>query len=214
MKYKALLFDFDGVLLDSEPLHFMAWERLLDKLSIKDPTFIYENMIGVSDLSLAEHFIKTFQIPLLSTTLLAKKREEFLKIMKEEPIDSSLEKEILSQLKKEYTLAVVSSSHSDEITFVLEKMGLLSFFSHIIAGNHVHHHKPDPEPYLKALKDLDLRSNEAIVIEDSFAGISSALSADLPVIWLNRYGKSIPPLESLFPIQSFAQIPQILAKNY
>lgn len=191
----------------------MAWVHLLEKRSIKDRTFIYKNVIGVSDLSLAEHFIKTFHIPLSPTSLLAEKRKEFLKIMKEEPIDASIEKKILSQLQREYTLAVVSSSHSDEIEFVLEKMGIRSFFSHIVAGNHVHHHKPDPEPYIKALQELHLTADEAIVIEDSFPGISSALGADLAVIWLNRYLARMPPLENVFPIQSFAEIPEVLSIN-
>ncbi len=210
MKKKALLFDFDGVLLDSEPLHFLAWTRLLEKLSIQDPSFIYEEVIGVSDLSLAEHFISHFSLKIPASELLERKREEFLLIMKNEPLKAPEEEAILATLKKDYILAVVSSSHSDEIEFVLKKLALRHFFSHIVAGNHVIHHKPDPEPYLKALKDLHLKPTEAIVIEDSFPGMQSALGADLPVIWINRYNEPLPPLEGVFPITKFKEILSVL----
>ncbi len=210
MKKKALLFDFDGVLLDSEPLHFLAWNKTLEKLHLKDPAFTKENVIGVSDLSLAEHFLQKFPLKLSSSELLEKKRHEFLYLVQCEDLRATEEERVLSLLQKDYLMAIVSSSHSDEIEHVLTKLNLRSFFSLIIAGNHVKHHKPHPEPYLKALCDLNLNSSEAMVIEDSLPGMQSALSAHLPVIWLNRYQIPTPSFKNIIPIHTFQEIPEAL----
>ncbi len=205
---KALFFDFDGVLFDLEPVHYQAWQLTLKKLGHKELGLSLKDVIGISDWELGETFIKKFHLKLTLNELLDKKRQEYQNLLPSHPFDTAKLQTLLTHLHSKYTLLIVSSSHTEEILQLLEQHNLHSFFTHIIGGNSVKLHKPHPEPYLLALKKTNLAPSQAIAIEDSDAGLKSATSAGLKVIWVNTY--NLPP-KPLPTCTTLSELPHLLS---
>ena len=183
MPYQAILFDFDGVLADSEPVHFACWQEILQSYGLHLDWQTYcEQGIGVSDRKLlallCERAQRTADLELLIAEF-PRKKELFRTRMEECQPFSAEVFDLLPELQ-DYRLAVVTSSGQAEVEPVLEKAGLRSFFQAVVYGGDVKQHKPAPEPYLLAIERLGVRS--ALAVEDSNAGEMSAVAAGLDVL--------------------------------
>jgi len=181
--YEAILFDFDGVLADSEPVHFECWRDILQtfELNLDWKTYSDEG-IGVSDRKLLALVCERAGRPADLELLIAefpRKKELFRARMLERQPFSTEVLELLQELRH-YRLAVVTSSGQTEVEPALEKAGLLPFFAAAVYGGDVTRHKPAPDPYLLAVQRLGVRN--ALAVEDSNAGEASALAAGLDVL--------------------------------
>jgi beta-phosphoglucomutase len=181
--YEAILFDFDGVLVDSEPVHHKCWQEILTPFGIDLNWKLYsENCIGVADRTMLEFLCDLATPPVDPDVLYAKypeKKELFRSRMSAIGVSEDV-KQLLDELRPNYKLAVVSSSNIREITAVLDVDNLTERFDTIVHGGDVQHHKPSPEPYLLAMERLQV--TKAIAAEDSKAGIASARAAGLHVV--------------------------------
>jgi HAD superfamily hydrolase (TIGR01509 family) len=182
-KYQAILFDFDGVLVDSEPIHHRCWQEVLAPYGIELPWQLYaDNCIGIVDRAMLSFLCNLATPPLEIETLqpeYPRKKELFRSRMTAIGIAEDV-KALLTELRPNYKLAVVSSSNIREIQPVLDASGLSDMFDTIVHGGNIPRHKPFPDPYLRALERLNTTS--ALAIEDSKAGIASARAAGLPVL--------------------------------
>jgi len=172
-----LLFDFDGVLADTEPVHHRAWNQTLEPLGIQLDWADYQrNFVGVADeVALRQRLQLRDQDGLVS-----RKQALFRQGLAEaEPIlpDSIA---LLQELRNVYKLAVVSSSYLSEVEPALTRAGIRPCFQFLITGEDVQNFKPSPEPYLLAAKRLGAR--RPLVIEDSEAGVASGLAAGFEVL--------------------------------
>lgn len=183
MLYEAILFDFDGVLADSEPIHFECWREILQTFGLHLDWKTYcEQGIGISDRKLLGYLCDRADPPQDVEPLIAefpRKKDLFRARMREREPFSIEVFELLPELR-EYQLAVVTSSGQSEVEPVLERAGLLNYFHAVVYGGDVQQHKPAPDPYLLALRKLGVRS--ALAIEDSNAGEASARAAGLDVL--------------------------------
>lgn len=183
MRYQAILFDFDGVLADSEPVHFECWQEILQTYGLDlDWNTYREHGIGVSDRKLLALLCERAERPKDLEHLIAefpRKKELFrIRMQERQPFSAEIF-ELLPELR-DYQLAVVTSSGQTEVEPVLEKAGLRSFFHAAVYGGDVKQHKPAPDPYLLALERLGVRN--ALAVEDSNAGEISARAAGLDVL--------------------------------
>jgi len=181
--YEAVLFDFDGVLVDSEPVHFVCWQEVLRKfgLTLDWDTYCGQG-IGVSDRALLAIMAKQCDPPLDIELLVAEypwKKELFVQRMLAEPRVSTEIRDLLDGLT-DYKLAVVTSSGRAEVEPILRAAGILDRFETVVYGGDVQHLKPAPDPYRLAVERLSVKS--ALVIEDSEAGEQSGLAAGLDVL--------------------------------
>jgi HAD superfamily hydrolase (TIGR01509 family) len=181
--YQAILFDFDGVLADSEPVHFECWQEILQTHGLDlDWNTYREHGIGVSDRRLLALLCERTDPPFELERLIAEfphKKELFrARMLERQPFSTEIF-ELLPELR-DYQLAVVTSSGQTEVEPVLEKAGLRSFFHATVYGGDVQHHKPAPDPYLLAVERLGVRN--ALAVEDSTAGEASARAAGLEVL--------------------------------
>jgi len=181
--YQAILFDFDGVLADSEPVHFECWQEILQTYGLDlDWNTYREHGIGVSDRKLLALLCERAERPKDVEHLIAefpRKKELFrIRMQERQPFSAEIF-ELLPELR-DYQLAVVTSSGQTEVDPVLEKAGLRSFFHAAVYGGDVKQHKPAPDPYLLALERLGVRN--ALAVEDSNAGEVSARAAGLDVL--------------------------------
>ncbi len=187
MRYDAILFDFDGVLADTEPVHFACWREILQTFGMSLDWKTYcEHGIGVSDRVLFSVLCRQTDPPLEVERLIAeypRKKELFRARMLEQQPFSAEVLALLSQLR-DYRLAVVTSSGQAEVEPILRHGGLLDFFGAAVYGGDVKHLKPAPDPYLLAMERL--RARTGLAVEDSDAGAASARSAGLDVLRVNK----------------------------
>ena len=179
LPYDAILFDFDGVLVDSEPVHHAVWREVLAPYAIELSWDDYQRRcIGVSDKEM-----------ILELCAIAGRPDEFTRLWNEYPRKRSILRErmiaappsfadsieLVRSLAMELPLAVVTSSARNEVEPVLERMGIRPCFVTCVFGEDVSRLKPDPEPYLAAASRLGV--GRPLVIEDSGAGCASARAA-------------------------------------
>jgi beta-phosphoglucomutase len=177
MKYDALLFDFDGVLADTEHVHHRAWNQTLEPLGIQLDWDAYQkNFVGVADeVALRERLGLEDR-----EGLVARKQALFRQGLAESQPFRADTVRLLEEIHTIYTLAVVSSSYKTEVEPPLMRGGIRECFQLLITGEDVKHFKPSPEPYLLAAERLGAR--RPLVIEDSDAGVASGRAAGFEVL--------------------------------
>lgn len=175
---KAIIFDMDGVLVDSMSLQADSWYTVFKEIGIeikREDIYLLEgsNARGI----IKAIFEKAGKKPEPEQIeYLAKKKKEVFNFDLLKPFKGTLD--CLKELKPHFTLAAVSGSSSFTVGRAINKF-FPGFFDVIITGDEMENGKPDPDPYLKALQRLDLDKNECFVVENSPFGITAAKRAKL-----------------------------------
>ncbi|MGJ5818247.1 HAD family hydrolase [Paludibaculum fermentans] len=191
---EAILFDFDGVLADTEPLHWSCWNEALQTLGVSITWEAYSaHCIGISDKAFLEALGRVSTPPrsldeLWPTYPLKKKL--FAERATRGGLISAETKALLEELHS-IPLAVVTSSATSEIRAILETEKVLDCFQATVYGDEVTNLKPHPEPYLTAMQRLGVSS--AIVLEDSGPGIASGRAAGCEVLEV-KHASDVPAL--------------------
>jgi beta-phosphoglucomutase len=179
--FDSILFDFDGVLMDSEPVHFACWREVLLPLGVSlEWGYYLDYGIGIDDKLMLQRLAGDerdwrelwAQYP-------AKKELFHSRMLAAPPFPEGLAA-LLEDLRAAYRLAIVSSSSCPEIEPLVERAGLRHYFATIVGGDSVTRHKPAPEPYLLAAERLQARA--PLVIEDSAAGAAAGRAAGFAVL--------------------------------
>jgi beta-phosphoglucomutase len=183
-EFQAILFDFDGVLADTEPVHWASWAEALAPLGITlEWEFYRDYCIGMNDRDMTKMMAARFRPARNWEELWARyvnKKESFrARSRATPPFDSNLAP-FLERLHKDYRLAVVTSSSCLEIEPLLIAGGLRPYFDTLVGGESVLNHKPAPDPYLLAAERLSARA--VLVVEDSEPGIASGRAAGFEVL--------------------------------
>lgn len=182
---KAFLFDFDGVITDSEPYVFEVLKQMIkDNFGIELPYSDINMTIGCSDKKVAEYIANEYHIDYsveLSEKLKKNYPDYYFEYEGIKPFPYL--RDLLSILKdRGRKVAIVSSTDRAHLEAALSRMGLSVFIDTIISGSDVQNKKPFPEPYLKGLEALSVDKQDAVVIEDSPTGIQSAVNAGIDCI--------------------------------
>ncbi len=189
--FKAVIFDFDGVITDSEILHFRAFNKVLKKYGIKiKRKEYYKEYLGLSDKDLFSLFAQQGKIPAEDiSSLIIKKNKIFEKMARSNGHIIDGVDYFLNLLRKEdVPMTICSGALKPEIKLVLDKSGFEDYFSGIVSAEDVEKGKPDPEGFLKALEILkakmrdDIKAGECVVIEDSHWGIDAANAAGMKTV--------------------------------
>ena len=180
--FEAILFDFDGVIADSESVHFASWAEILRPLEIDVSWDFYcANCIGVSDRRTLDLFCqgRDFSVGQLDGLCIIK-RELFREKAVASPPVSMETRALLAEVKQRFKIAVVTSSGSNEVKPVLEVTGLWPLLDAFVCGGDVARLKPFPDPYLMAARLLGVSA--ALVVEDSDPGAESGRAAGFEVL--------------------------------
>jgi HAD superfamily hydrolase (TIGR01509 family) len=176
--YDSVLFDFDGVLADTEPIHWRCWRETLAPLEIELTWETYcANCIGVADRNMLAFLATLASRPVEVEALrphYATKKELFRRKIGEADPCPAETVELIRSLGG-YRVAVVTSSGRLEVAPVLERAGLIPYLAAMVFGEDVTRHKPAPDAYLLAAKRVG--AARPLVVEDSAAGIESARAA-------------------------------------
>jgi HAD superfamily hydrolase (TIGR01509 family) len=175
----VLIFDFDGVLADTEPLHWRSWRELLRPYCVDLGWDEYrKHCQGVADYRMAQVLAQLrpeIKVPNLAEMLERRKKMVLRSALSKPPI-SSATVQMLGQLRKQaWRLGVVTSAAMSEAGPILRKAAVHELFEVLVFGNEVDRHKPDPQPYLLAAERF--RVSTGIAFEDSDSGMKSASEA-------------------------------------
>ena len=184
---KAIIFDFDGVLADSEPLHFRAFQAVLAEENIALSEHEYAtHYIGLTDIECFQAVFKARNRPLKADairSLVERKTARMLDVLRAQDVMTPGATDFVRALSKQYRLAIASGALRNEIVLALELAGIHDAFETIVSAEDVRAGKPHPGLYLRALSRLNststLKTCECLSIEDTPYGIRSAHAAGL-----------------------------------
>lgn len=185
---KAIIFDMDGVLVNSEPLHRKAYFDMFEEFNLNVSNRLYESFTGKSTSAICKELCEIFDLSISHEKLMLSKRKHFKTIFDNDPefqmIDGAL------SLIKDYfynnlTLILASSASMTNINRIFKKFDLDKFFKAKISGADLKESKPNPEIFIKAAKLSGFNKSECIVIEDSTNGVIASKSAGIYCIGFN-----------------------------
>jgi HAD superfamily hydrolase (TIGR01509 family) len=190
MQYEAILFDFDGVLIDSEPLHFACWRELARPLGVEIGWDTYNTRLrGHSGDALIETMRHLADPPVpfdAMRSIYPAKNDLFRQRALETGVMSADVKHLLGGLNG-YRLAIVSSARRSHLGPILHRAGMDGRFDTIVCREDVRAVKPSPEPYHTAAARLGVK--RALVVEDSEAGVRSGEAAGFDVLYVPEYAQ-------------------------
>lgn len=179
MRYKAIIFDLDGVICHTDRYHYLAWKGLADKLGVYFDEEINNRLRGVSRMDSLEIILERYHGEELSQTnkeeLADEKNEIYKQLLNRMTSDdlSPVVKNTLDMLReKGMKLAIGSSSKNARL--ILNQIGLLNYFDVISDGTNITYSKPNPEVFIKAAYELDISPSECLVVEDAVTGVEAA----------------------------------------
>ncbi|HVA00127.1 MAG TPA: HAD family phosphatase [Terriglobia bacterium] len=206
----AVIFDMDGVLVDSNPFHLEKWMDFLNERRIPfDRETLPELLLGKRNDTLFRHFLGPSltreESKRLSEEIEAVFRKGFKAHAKPLP---GLDRLIEECHQAGVPMAVASSAMRKNVEFVVEALGYRRYFHTVVSGDEVAYPKPDPEIYLKAAGHLGIEPADAVGIEDSYVGIGAVKNAGMKCVAV----ASTFPIEGLRPLADLA-IPSFEAVN-
>lgn len=199
---KGIIFDVDGTLMDSEPLHIKAYATVAKKYGTTYDEKKHLLNVGVGDEKISKCLKEEIKNKFPSKTwqeLVKEKKAEYVKGIPELNVRPGIKELIIRAQQRGLKLAVASSTSTSEVKAMLKQANLLKVFMVVIGGDGIAY-KPHPEIYLKALQELRLKPEEAIVIEDSPVGAAAGVNAGmLTIAFPHKYSKHLKfPKEAVF----------------
>lgn len=181
--YAGVIFDMDGVIVDSEPRHERAFRDVLATIGYAENHGIhFPDYYGKSDRMVWSDFIERHSPTQTHAELMRLREERFLEIVVEdEPIFEGIP-ELIESLRGRFQLGVASGSRHTIISAVLRMKELRSSFPTVVSSEDVAHGKPRPDIFLKAAELMGVEPRRCVVIEDSVAGVEAGLAAGMDVI--------------------------------
>jgi HAD superfamily hydrolase (TIGR01509 family) len=179
MTIKAIFWDNDGVLVDTERLYFMATRQVLATIGITLTKEMYIDLILVQGKG-AWHLAEEKGLPANEVEHLRNERNILYgKLLSQERTIIDGAKEVLNALHGKYIMGIVTSSRKDHFKLIHISSGLLKYFDFILTADDYTKFKPNPDPYLLAVERSGCKKEECLAIEDSERGLTSAKAAGI-----------------------------------
>ena len=181
MRVAAVIFDMDGLMVDTEPLYQASWQQAASELGFDLGNDLYAHFVGrptaACELLLVSEFGSAFPLDLFRTRWPALWMNEMARVGVQTKAGLL---ELLDFVEaQQLPTAVATSSEADYASITLEQAGLLDRFSVVVSGDQIVRGKPEPDIYLEAARRLGVSPSECVVFEDSEAGICAAERAGM-----------------------------------
>ena len=181
---KAIIFDFDGLLVDTEIVSYKIYKELLQQYGYTYTKEEYaQNFSGKTEIKNVENLIETYHLPWTLEDGLKKVLEVEIKLLSQGVDLKYGAKELLHFLKENnYKIGLATSSTKDRAINILKQHSIIDYFDSFVFGNEVEKGKPNPDIFFKACEKLNENPKNCLVLEDSEAGIEASYLANIPVI--------------------------------
>src|SRR5690554_7866810 len=182
MNLKAVLFDMDGVIVDTEPLHRKAYFRMFEDFGIDVSESLYNSFTGQATLPICRSLCQHFELSNQAENLVATKRKHFKYLFdndNELALLDGVHDLITDYYNNDLTLVLASSASMANINRIFERFDLNQYFKAKISGADLKASKPHPEIFIKAAALAGQPAENCMVIEDSTIGIKAAKAANI-----------------------------------
>ena len=179
---KGVIFDMDGVIIDSVPIHIKLEKELLEECGGDYSKIKHEDFMGTTDTHMWSTFKELFKIELSVEELINMKRERFIENLQQIPLVDNVLDFMTSLRKIGCKLGLASSNNERAVEAVKNRFGLEKFIDVFINGEAVSKGKPHPEIFLTAAKQMGLKPEDCLVIEDTRNGVLAAKAAGMKCI--------------------------------
>jgi HAD superfamily hydrolase (TIGR01509 family) len=206
---RALIFDFDGLIIDTEKTAYQSWQEIYAEYQREMPLQEWARCIGNADFfNPLEYLEGLIDEPIEREKISARRRKRHLEMIEEGETLPGVELYLQEAKRLGLKIAIASSSPRSWVEGHLTRLGLLAYFDAICTGDEVVNKKPDPELFLNALRALGVTAAEAIVLEDSPNGILAANRAKIFAVAVPNPITSQLPLEHAdLRLASMAEMP-------
>lgn len=189
MKIKAVIFDKDGVIIDTKPIHYQVLSSFLMKYNFSVTEEEYSSYTGITSTELFRRLNDKYQKKHDISTMVESFQGQYISTIREnkeiKPI-KNVDTLIKKLYDKKLKLAVASSAKMEKIELVLNRFELMKYFEALVSGYEVNNSKPHPDIFLRAAEKIGVKPSECIVIEDSTNGIRAAKAAGMLCVGYNN----------------------------
>ena len=220
---KAIIFDFDGIIADTEPIHLEAFKIVLKDINIElTDNDYYNKYLAYDDKTLFRKIIEDNgrnQDTTIINNLIDKKHLLITDLFTSHVSLFPGIEDFVKLVKDRYVLSIASGALKSEIEFILNKFDLLSLFHSIIAADEVMNCKPHPEPFFKALESINsssedkIETSECLVFEDSIYGVEAAKTAGMKCIAITNSYEHLEFKNADLVVDSFVGLKIDLIEN-
>lgn len=180
-EFAAYLFDLDGTVADSMPVHFIAWTQAIEEHGGQFPEELFYAMGGIPLHRTVELLNERFGSSMHPSAVVERKEALYLTMIDQvQPVAAVLK--VIEAAAGRIAFAIVSGSPRDSIARTLQTLGLTHHFPVIVGAEDYTHGKPAPEPFLRAAELLGIAPERCLVFEDADAGVQSARAAGMAVV--------------------------------
>ena len=215
IKGRAVIFDMDGVIFDSERMVLVCWERLAEKYHLSRMREAYMPCIGVNDARMKEIMKDFYGRDFPHDAFREEASALFHEMVRQEglPVKKGV-RELLAYLtKRNIPVGLASSTRLALVAEELTAAGLYEYFQAVTGGDQLKRSKPEPDIYLMACEKLGVRPEETYAVEDSYNGIRAAHSAGMMPVMVpdllppteEMYEKSVAVLEDLVCVREWLE---------
>lgn len=177
---RGLIFDMDGVIVESEPLHLIAYQRILAQFEVSYTALDNREFLGKKDIVVADTLIKRHGLPHSPDTFVEEKEIILADLIKTEGTARPGLHSILDMARElSLPLGVASSATMPTIQLVVDTLNIRHYFQTLTSGDEVRHGKPAPDVFLLAASRLGVAPDACLVIEDTINGVKAAKAAGM-----------------------------------
>jgi beta-phosphoglucomutase len=189
----AFIFDMDGVIVDSNPLHRESWARFNGRYGLETTEGMHQRMYGRRNDEIIRDFFGS-ELPPEEVAARGKAKEELYREMMAARVEEFLvpgSRQFLERFR-DTPMGLASNAEPENVALVLDGAALGPYFRAVVDGHQVRNPKPHPEIYLRAAECLQVEPANCIVFEDSFSGVAAAVAAGMRVIGLSTTYDNLP----------------------
>lgn len=179
---KAIIFDMDGVIINSEPLHYQVEKELIEELGGHLNREAHRAFVGATDYFMWQKLKEQFNLKPSVEEIVEMKKERFLKRIDEVELTENFMNFMLTLYKEGYPMAIASSNNKRIVDAIVNRFGLDKYMKFIISGEEVKRGKPDPEIFITTAKRIGVDPESCLVIEDAENGVKAAKAAGMKCI--------------------------------
>jgi len=181
MSARGIIFDLDGVLIDSEGLYFRAYQTVLEPYGVKISRAEYEEH-WIAQGRGPEHIVAKHNLPISPDDLRQMRSPVYLRLLETDVTLMPHVEEVLAHLAPRFRLTVATNTNREHLDFVLRRFDITCFFSFTVAREDYQGAKPEPDAFLVAAEKLGLPPTRCVVIEDTYKGVMAAFHAGMACI--------------------------------